>query len=215
MMAAAAGLRVWPSGSRQWVQRITIRGKRQEIGLGSPPAAILATARKLALDNKGATMLGGDPLADKRTVKVRPPTFAECVEAYAAEKLTGFRSDKHRRQWVSSTERMAFPASGDKRVRDIGTADVLRLLEPHWRERTVTAKKVRGRVEAVLSWATVAGHCEGNTPAAWRGNLKELLPAPGKVAKAQNHPALAPGDVPRWWADLAQREGWRRGRFGP
>ena len=47
-------LRVWPSGSRQWVQRITIRGKRQEIGLGSPPAVSLAAARKLALANRMA-----------------------------------------------------------------------------------------------------------------------------------------------------------------
>jgi integrase len=81
------------------------------------------------------------------------------------------------------------------------------MLEPHWRERTVTAKKLRGQVEAVLTWATVAGHREGDNPAAWRGNLKELLPAPSKVAKGQHHPALALGDVPGWWATLSEREG--------
>ena len=200
-------LRVWPSGSRQWVQRVTIRGKRQEIGLGSPPAVSLATARKLALENKGAAMLGGDPLAEKRATKVRPLTFAECVNAYAEAKLGEFKSDKHRKQWLSSLERLALPSLGEMLVRDIGTKDVLAMLEPHWRERTVTAKKLRGRVEAVLTWATVSGHREGDNPAAWRGNLKELLPAPGKVAKAQHHPALAPGDVSRWWLSLAQREG--------
>lgn len=200
-------LRVWPSGSRQWVQRIVIRGKRQEIGLGSPPAVSLAAARKLALENKGKAMQGGDPLADKRASKARPLTFAECVRDYADAKLSEFKSEKHRKQWLSSLERLAIPALGDKLVRDIGTPDVLRMLEPHWRERTVTAKKLRGRVEAVLTWATVSGHREGDNPAAWRGNLKELLPAPGKVAKAQHHPALAPGDVPRWWVALAEREG--------
>ncbi len=200
-------LRVWPSGSRQWVQRVTIRGKRQEIGLGSPPAVSLATARKLALENKGAAMLGGDPLAEKRATKVRPLTFAECVNAYAEAKLGEFKSDKHRKQWLSSLERLALPALGEKLVREIGTRDVLAMLEPHWRERTVTAKKLRGRVEAVLTWATVAGHREGDNPAAWRGNLKELLPAPGKVAQVAHHPAVAMGDVSLWWADLAQREG--------
>lgn len=30
-------LLVKPNGSRFWVQRITIHGKRREIGLGSPP----------------------------------------------------------------------------------------------------------------------------------------------------------------------------------
>ena len=200
-------LRVWPSGSRQWVQRITIRGKRQEIGLGSPPAVSLATARKLALDNKGTAMLGGDPLAEKRAVKERPLTFAECVEAYTDAKLSEFKSEKHRKQWLSSLERLALPSLGNKLVGDIGMKDVLRMLEPHWRARTVTAKKLRGRVEAVLTWATVAGHREGDNPAAWRGNLKELLPAPGKVTKPQNHPALGLCDISQWWADLGQRDG--------
>jgi len=81
------------------------------------------------------------------------------------------------------------------------------MLDPHWRERTITAKKLRGQVEAVLTWATVSGHREGDNPAAWRGNLKELLPAPGKVAKAQHHPSIAIGDVSDWWAALARRDG--------
>ena len=200
-------LRVAKNGARQWVQRIFIRGKRTELGLGSPPAVSLATARKLALENRGKAMLGGDPLAEKRTAKAKPLTFAECVAAYAEAKLSEFRSEKHRRQWLSALDRLALPVLGPMQVQAIGTKDVLRMLDPHWRERTVTAKKLRGQVEAVLTWATVAGHREGDNPAAWRGNLKELLPAPGKVAKAQHHPALDLRDVAGWWADLAKRDG--------
>jgi integrase len=200
-------LRVAPNGARQWVQRITIRGKRRELGLGSPPAVSLATARKLALENRGKAMLGRDPLAEKRAAKSQLLTFAECVSAHSEAKLSEFRSEKHRKQWQSALQRLALPVLGDMPVRDISTKDVLRMLEPHWRERTITAKKLRGQVEAVLTWATVAGHREGDNPAAWRGNLKELLPSPGKVAKAQHHPSLALGDVARWWIDLSQREG--------
>src|SRR5699024_8292932 len=37
--------------------------------------------------------------------------------------------------------------------------------------------------------------------------LKELLPAPSKVAKAGNHPAVQIDDAPRWFAALRQRDG--------
>lgn len=52
-------LRVAKNGAKQWMQRITIRGKRCELGLGSSPAVSLAAARKLALDNRGKAVLGG------------------------------------------------------------------------------------------------------------------------------------------------------------
>lgn len=92
-------------------------------------------------------------------------------------------------------------------VQDINVRDVLRVLEPIWHEKTETASRVRGRIEAVLSWATVAGHRVGDNPARWTGNLKELLPAPSKIAKGGNHPALQIEDASRWFAALSKRKG--------
>jgi hypothetical protein len=60
--------------------------------------------------------------------------------------------------------------------------DVLRVLEPIWHKKTETASRLRGRIENVLSWATVAGHRAGDNPARWKGNLSELLAKPTKVA---------------------------------
>lgn len=199
-------LRVAKNGARQWVQRITIRGKRCELGLGSPPAVPLATARKLALENRGKAMLGGDPLAEKRDARAGL-TFADAVDKYLASKLTEFRNEKHRRQWRSTLDTYAAPVLGRKQVADIGVQDVLRTLEPIWQEKTETANRLRGRIENVLSWATVAGHRTGDNPARWKGNLAEILPKPSKVSKAENQPAVALGDVPGWWAALAERDG--------
>ncbi len=56
-------LLVKPSGARSWVQRVTIRGKRRDIGLGSPPVVTLAEAREVAMDNKRLARSGEDPLA--------------------------------------------------------------------------------------------------------------------------------------------------------
>ncbi|MEY8117872.1 tyrosine-type recombinase/integrase [Falsihalocynthiibacter sp. BN13B15] len=85
--------------------------------------------------------------------------------------------------------------------------DVLRVLEPIWLEKTETTPRLRGRIENVLSWATVAGHRSGNNPARWKGNLSKIRPKPTKVANSNHQPALALGGVPRWWVSLEQRDG--------
>ncbi|MBW6419570.1 site-specific integrase [Celeribacter sp. PS-C1] len=199
-------LRVAKNGAKQWVQRITIRGKRCELGLGSPPAVPLGEARRVALENRGKAMLGGDPLADKREARAGL-SFAEAVEKYLGGKLSEFRNEKHRKQWRSTLDTYALPVVGRKDVADISVQDVLRVLEPIWQDKTETASRVRGRIENVLSWATVAGHRTGDNPARWKGNLSEILPKPSKVARAVNQPALALGDVARWWTALGEREG--------
>jgi integrase len=199
-------LRVRPNGAKQWVQRITIRGKRSEIGLGSPPAIPLAVARKMALEHRGKAMLGGDPLADRRKA-ASVLTFEQAAEHYLANKLNEFRNEKHRKQWSSTLDTYAKPVLGSKRVSEITMQDVLRVLEPIWQTKTETAKRLRGRIENVLSWAAVAGHRTGDNPAKWKGNLAEILPKPSKVTKGGNQPALALGDVQDWWRSLAKREG--------
>jgi integrase len=199
-------LRVQPNGAKQWVQRIVIRGKRCEIGLGSPPAIPLATARKMALENRGAAMMGRDPVQERRDARAGL-TFETAVELYLAARLDEFRNEKHKAQWKSTLDTYARPLLGPKLVADIGMQDVLKVLEPIWQGKTETASRLRGRIEAVLSWATVGGHRTGDNPARWKGNLSEILPKPSKLAKSDNQPALALGDVSRWWADLAQREG--------
>ncbi len=199
-------LRVQPNGAKQWVQRITIRGKRCELGLGSPPAISLATARQMALENRGKAMLGGDPLQERREAR-SGLTFEVAMADYMAAKLDEFRNEKHKKQWRATLDTYARPVLGPKLVSEITVQHILKVLEPIWQTKTETASRLRGRIENVLSWATVAGHRTGDNPARWKGNLSELLPKAAKVAKSDNQPALALGDVPRWWAELAQRDG--------
>jgi integrase len=199
-------LRVEPSGTRFWVQRIVIGGKRRELGLGSPPLVSLADARAHAFRNKEQVRAGGDPLRVKR--EARPSlTFSEAVDRCLAAKLSAFRNEKHRKQWRATLDAYAAPVIGKLPVDAIEVRDVLRVLEPIWADKTETASRLRGRMEAVLSWATVAGYRVGDNPARWRGNLSEMLAKPGKVSKAGNHPALALDDVPRWWHALSGRVG--------
>lgn len=199
-------LRVDPNGSRFWVQRVTVHGKRREIGLGSPPTVSLADARDAATANKKLIRAGADPLAEKRKSK-ESITFADAVDRYLASKMAEFSNEKHRKQWRATLDAYAKPKIGHLLVRAITTPDALRVLEPIWTDKNETASRLRGRIEAVLSWATVAGHREGDNPARWAGNLKELLPKPSKVQKQDNQPALAMADVAGWWTDLSTRDG--------
>jgi integrase len=205
---AGTGLFLWvkQSGSRQWVQRLTVKGRRVEIGLGAPPIVSLAMAREQAVSNARLIRAGGDPLAEKRKAS-QSITFAEAVEQYLSSKLDGFRNEKHQKQWRATLATYASPVLGAMPVKDIGVADVLRVLNPIWKEKAETASRLRGRIENVLSWAAVAGHRQGDNPARWAGNLKELLAAPSRLAKGDNQPAIALADLPRWWKALQGREG--------
>jgi hypothetical protein len=49
---------------------------------------------------------------------------------------------------------------------------------------------VRGRIERVLAWATVAGYRSGDNRARWTGHLKDLLPPKAKVGAIEHHNAL-------------------------
>jgi len=202
-------LYVKPSGGRFWVQKVRIDGRQRELGLGSFTVVSLAEARAKAAANKKVIAEGrGAELL--RTNTRRTITFAEAVEWFLGDKLKGLSNDKHRAQWRSTLATYALPVLGKINVDQITTRDVLRALEPIWDDKTETASRLRGRIERVLSWATVAGYREGENPARWRGNLSELLPAPAalkRVAGSGNHPAVALGDLARWWKRLDEVQG--------
>ena len=207
-------LQITPNGGRTWVLRALVGEKRREIGLGGYPDVTLAQARDRGREARDQIRRGIDPVEQRKAAKAalivtqrRGLTFAKAMESYLGGKLDGLTNPKHRAQWRSTLETYALPELGDRLVADIQVQDVLRALTPIWTTKTETASRVRGRIEAVLSWATVAGYRTGDNPARWAGNLKELLPAAGKVAKSDNQPALSLDDAPRWFADLRRREG--------
>ncbi len=191
-----------------------IGGKRRELGLGSYPEISLAQARDRAREAKDKIRNGIDPIVERQQVRAqlaaeqrRGMTFSEATERYLAAKLDAFKNSKHRDQWRSTLERYAIPELGPMLVDDLTVQDILRVLEPIWKTKTETASRLRGRIEAVLSWATVSGHRSGDNPARWAGNLKELLPAATKVAKISHQPALQIDDAPRWFASVGARQG--------
>ena len=143
---------VQPSGTRSWIQRLLIRGRRRELGLGSVALVPLAEAREKALANRKLARQGGDPLAEKRRSQ-GIPTFAEAAMRVLDQKRAGWRNPRHSREWISSLKRFAFPRIGKVPVSEVRSADVLEILTPLWHRKVSTAKRVRQRLRAVLEWA--------------------------------------------------------------
>ena len=59
-------LRVADSGAKHWIQKVTITGKRRNIGLDGYPAVSLAEAREVAAANLRVIREGRDSIAEKR-----------------------------------------------------------------------------------------------------------------------------------------------------
>ena len=153
-------LRVTGSGSRSWMQRIVIHGRRRDMGLGSYPAVGLAEARALALANKALVTAGRDPLAERQRANV--PTFREAANKVYEANLPRWRNGKHTVNWWGSLERHVFPVIGDVEVDRVRRNDVLAILEPIWGVRQETARRVRQRIRTVLRWCEAHDYCTGN-----------------------------------------------------
>jgi hypothetical protein len=201
---------------RSWIFRYSKGGKEHQLGLGAAHTITLAEARQAATELRKLLYQGQDPLGQKRTMRAsqalqqaKAVTFDTCVDGYIKSHQDGWRNEKHRKQWQNTLETFCGPVLGKIAVQDIDTALVLRVLEPLWKDRTETASRLRGRIEAVLDWSAVKGFRSAQipNPARWKGHLDHLLPARIKVQKVQHHPSMAYAELPAFMAKLRQREG--------
>ena len=140
------------TGSRGWVQRLTIRGPRTELGLSGFFLVSLKEAREKAFANRKLAREGGGPRAEKRRSESMP-TFADATRTVWKQLRPGWRSPRHARLWLASVERHAFPHIGKMPIAAETSADVIGILAPIWHEKTSTARKLRQRIRAVLEWA--------------------------------------------------------------
>ena len=153
-------LNVAPGGSKSWVQRIAIDGRRRDIGLGPFPVIGLAEARRRAFANRVSIAEGKDPLAEKHRAKA--PTFREAAVRTFEANRPRWRNSKHVASWMQMLEKRALPAIGAMRVDQIAREDVLRILTPIWTRHPEVARKTRQRIRAVLAWAQAHGYVEHN-----------------------------------------------------
>lgn len=207
-------LQVSVSGAKSWLFRYRRHGRIRELGLGSLRTIDLGTARNEAKRCREQLQLGRDPLDERHLDKVnaalergRRMSFDECAAAYIDAHRSGWRNAKHVAQWESTLATYASPLIGKLPVATVDTDLIVKVLSPIWKSKTETATRLRGRIEAILGWATVSKFRQGDNPARWRDHLENLLAAPGKIARVKNHPALAWSEIRHFMCDLRRAEG--------
>src|SRR3954454_6239177 len=205
-----------PNGGRSWVFRYTLRGREREswMGLGALAAYSLEEARERARKARQLVKDGIDPISSrnadldaKMLEDAKRISFADALEQYFAGHEQKWSNAEHRRQFLSTLAEYAFPKIGRLPIAMVDTSAVLSVLKPIWYEKSVTAGRVRNRIEAVLDWATASGYRTGPNPAAWAGHLEAILPAKSKIKKVAHHAAMAYGEVPAFVASLASLPG--------
>ncbi|MBT9097659.1 integrase arm-type DNA-binding domain-containing protein [Methylovulum psychrotolerans] len=206
-------LQISGTGSKSWLFIYRREGKKHEIGLGSLFILSLADAREKAEDYRKQLRKGINPLAEKRKAdqarllaKTKAITFKQCAELFIQKHQHELKNDKHIQQWQNTLRDYAFPFIGDLPVSVIDTALIMDCLNPIWTTKNETASRVRGRIEQVLSWATVSGYRTGDNPARWRGHLDKLLAKPNKVQNTRHHPALPYADMAAFMSELKQQD---------
>lgn len=193
-------LRVRPSGSKQWIWRGTVRGKRSDLGLGGYPYTSLAEARQAAFEHRKLARAGGDPRALRR----RAPTFAEATDKVISIHRASWRpGSKSEAQWRASLRDYAMPLLGPKQINEITTSDVMAVLLPIWNTKAETARRVRQRIGTVMKWGVAKGYRPDN-PAG--GPIGAALPRNG--GHTQHFRALPHADVAAAIAKVRASSAW-------
>jgi hypothetical protein len=209
-------IEVRPSGTKLWIVRFTVDGKRRDMGLGGFPAVSLAEARSEAKAAKENARNGIDPIDLRSTrrelrIKARDDaseaaerTFAWVAESYIIKATPGWKNARTADIWRSSLKDHAFPVLGKMPVAEIDRAAVLRAIDDVWSSRPATARKVLRRIETILRFAAALGLRANDNPADLKMLRHAGLPAlPG----GRKHPSLSWKRVPFFIKALDERQG--------
>jgi integrase len=214
-------LSIQPGGTKSWVFRYTRNGKAREMGLGPADhdgrngGVTLARARILATDARRLLHDGKCPLGERRRLAAEASAaaaraavksaFRDVAESWFEAQKKGWKNAKHIATVKASLE-SSYPVLGSMHVADITTDDVLAVLSPIWHTTTESTTRLRQRIEAVLSYAKARKLRTGDNPAAWRDNLKHILPPPESIHIEQNQPSLPWERMPEFLVALRSME---------
>ena len=196
-----AGLYLVKGNSAQWVLRVTVHGRRREMGLGGYPTVSLAEARNLAERWRKVAAQGRDPIKEREAetrAQRREDISLAIITADAFEtRKAELKDDGNAGRWLSPLTIHVLPKLGRVPITEIDQRDLRDVLAPLWHEKADTARKALNRISIVMKHAAALG-LDVDLQATEKA--KALL---GKTRHVPQHiPAMPWAEVPSFYSTL-------------
>lgn len=203
------------SGSKQWRQRFTLHGKRSLMGLGSVGGGVtLADARERSATIMDQVAEGIDPrqVKQKRVADqvAATKTFDDVAREYIEIMEPSWKNDKHAAQWkmtmlgpikfIKGRSTDYCNAIHKKPIADIDIDDVEKILKPIWLTKPETGKRIRNRIEQVITYAQAKKLYTGQNPAAV-ALVKAIMPSQKNI-KRGHFEAVSVEDLPAVYSNI-------------
>lgn len=197
------GLHLWirTDGKKYWVFRFTFESQRFDMSLGPFPLITLPEAKAKSIELRRQIYKGINPAVERQEQRSLAKTntkksvkFQSYAEIFIEKMTPQWSSKAHIDGWLRTLEMYAFPVIGNLPIETINTAHILQILDPIWETKNVSAARIRGRIEKILSAAITTGLHKGPNPATWGGHLQNLLPHVKKAIK--HHEAISYKEIP-------------------
>ncbi len=182
---------VAPGGSKSWIQRIMICGKRHDIGLGPWPLTSIRQAREMALENRRMALRGDNPLASRQAKAQKSVvTFRTAAEKYHAANRAKWKTEDSASRFLGSLTKHVFPRIGSAPVDQIAGTEILGCLLPVWTRTPSVGRRLKQRMSLVFDYCQAHGYTKVNPC----NGIEAALPA--REATVTHHRALPYSQVP-------------------
>jgi integrase len=189
-------------GGGQWVLRVTVHGRRREMGLGSIVDVSLKEAREAAERHRLITRSGHDPIKERQRLRreavKRFHILQEIAEDAFNSRKAELKGDGKAGRWFSPLEIHILPKLGKVPVADIDQSDIRDVLSPIWHTKADTARKALNRLSICMRHAAALG-LDVDIQATEKA--KALLGKSRHVTA--NIPAMPWPEVPAFYASLS------------
>ncbi|WP_306131336.1 tyrosine-type recombinase/integrase [Roseivivax marinus] len=190
-------------GGAQWFLRLTVHGRRREMGLGRLADVSLKEARLAAEKYRALVREGKDPIKERdrqRREGARSDNTLRSVaeDAFEARKAE-LRGEGKAGRWFSPLELHVLPKLGKVPVEEVNQQDIKETLAPIWHTKADTARKAMNRLNIVFKHAAALG---------LDVDLQATDKARALLGKSRHQPknivAMDWRDVPGFYASLSE-----------